>query len=676
MNSNDFRELTAFAKRLIPAGPPRLRGDALMDSFQRSIVACELVSFDIFDTLVVRRVAHPAEVFLHLQRHVIFRDHRFGKSVARLRVEAENAARQRAFSLRGSGEVDLPEIYAEFCRMAGLSTEAISSLVHAEETVEIALCRPNPQIAELVRRSRMAQKEVIAVSDTYHRGAFLHRLLEAAGIAMPPGSIYPSSEHRVNKQGGQLFGVVCRSRRVAPSKVLHVGDHPISDHQTPLKLGMPALLHGNFVSPHPTPPLQDGDSAWIESSVRAMRAYRTRCTEKSDFWRDLGYCVFGPFFSSFCQWLHDRFREDGIQRAYFLLRDGELLHRVYRCLFDDENPSTRLLHSSRRAMVLPTWTTDRPFAMANLLVTYEPRPAREFLDRLGLSSSSFTDVFRNAGFRSPDELVDIARDTRILAVFGSVRVQQALTEAAEEEKQALIEYVKDEGVWDCERAALVDTGWNGTIQKAVQMLANEISPGRQLHGYYIGTFERIAFQSPPGMSAKGYWVHEGKSHLAADKLRRLCRILEIVSANSTGSTVRFRKSGEKATPMLSASSVSQEQLDAIAMLQEGIVEFATDWRRLGAQLGNASIPLPVAIEECVRLQAFPTKEEAEKLGDLALSQDMGTSAVVSLARFRDESVALEDMWKDFETSAWREGLANRPCEKAATIRTLLWLGQN
>jgi FMN phosphatase YigB (HAD superfamily) len=674
---DDFPALHEFAQKLRSSDSPRLRDGALFDAFQRLLEECRLVSFDIFDTLVVRRVAHPADVFLHLQRHALFRDVPFAKSVARLRIEAEREARQQQFARNGSGEVVLSEIYAEFCRITKLSTDAIQHLVDAEETVETVLCRPNPIAAELLRLTKSAGKEAIAISDTYHRTIFLHRLLEGVGISLPAGSIYASSEHRVHKQGGRLYSVACSDRRIPASEVAHVGDHPISDHQTPRRMGLRPLLHGHFVSPHPSPPFHEGEARWIESAVQAMRAYRMRCGRNNDFWRDLGYGVFGPLFVGFCQWLRDRMVEDGIQRAYFLLREGALLLRVIRCLFGDQTFGTRLLHASRRAMVLPMWATDKEFALSNLLVAYEPRPAREFLERLGLDPTQWTDSLRDAGIPSLDHMVDMRRDGPImLKAFGSTALQSAMAEAAAKEKTPLVQYLREAGIWDCERTALIDLGWNGTIQKALQVLTTATVPGRRLRGYYLGTLARLPDRGAPTIDASSYWVQGGEPAAEAERLKRLGRLLEIISSSADGSLVRFQDIEGRATPVLGTNPLPASQLEAVDKLQSGILEFANEWRDLAAHLGPGIIPLSAATEECVRLQFSPTQKEASHLGDLALTQDMGTSTIVPLAQFRPESVTPEHLWRDFVECPWREALTNRPCGQAAAVRTLLWLRQS
>jgi FMN phosphatase YigB (HAD superfamily) len=290
----EFGVLLQFARSRLtePVGnSPALGFEDLSKAFEREFSTVEAASFDVFDTLLVRRVAHPMDVFLHLERQPAFTVHSFARPIAELRVEAERLARGRLFENQKTAEVVLPEIYEAFCELSQLPTTAINDLVSAEEAVELKLCRRNPRLQALFHRAAMAGKPLLAISDTYHRGDFLAQLLESIGSPLPRACIFASSECRVNKQSGQLFNHVFGQHQLAPSDLLHFGDHPISDHEMPSKLGVKALLHCHHNGGHSPAPIRAPESR-LKSLFRAQVSFSARCADRaSGFWWRLGHVV-------------------------------------------------------------------------------------------------------------------------------------------------------------------------------------------------------------------------------------------------------------------------------------------------------------------------------------------------------------------------------------------------
>ncbi|HEY6506848.1 MAG TPA: hypothetical protein VIY56_02470, partial [Vicinamibacterales bacterium] len=114
------------------------------------------LSVDLFDTLVLRAVAQPADVFLRVgargvERGVL-RPHVTPAQFQVLRQAAEETARQAQRARTGSSEVALPEIYQHLPQGVLASTEA--ALVALELEVEGELLFPHPRTLEAVVTAR------------------------------------------------------------------------------------------------------------------------------------------------------------------------------------------------------------------------------------------------------------------------------------------------------------------------------------------------------------------------------------------------------------------------------------------------------------------------------------------------------------------------------------------
>ncbi|MBX9635691.1 MAG: hypothetical protein K2X44_11980 [Magnetospirillum sp.] len=108
----------------------------------------------------------------------------------------------------------------------------------AYEKTVLSANRPLLGLLEEFRSSGMV---VAAVSDTPLESADLAQLLDHAGAGTPFTRLYASAEIGLTKRDGHLFGHLCRTEGVAPTHILHMGDHPWSDVEMPRRHGYNTL---------------------------------------------------------------------------------------------------------------------------------------------------------------------------------------------------------------------------------------------------------------------------------------------------------------------------------------------------------------------------------------------------------------------------------------------------
>ena len=653
--------------------------DEVAAQFEAALDACDVVSFDVFDTLVVRQTHHPIEVFLHLEHTAAFK--RFSpwkKNVLELRIDAENQARRKLFEKEGSGEATLTEIYEMLCQLNGLPLHEAAALVAAEEAVELTLCIPNPPVQKLFELAVKRGKRILVISDTYHHQDFIVKMIAAKGFPVAAESVYASSRSRLNKQSSQLFRQIFPTLGVPPAHVLHIGDHPISDFQVPRQLGAVAILHPFRPCADQPSPSIGTPAATLHSHIRAICAMETKCGDhRNDFWWLLGHNVFGPLLSGFCIWLERVFSSSKLPRAYFLLRNGEIFHRVYTTLFEGRTAtSVATLPSSRRAFILPLLEIAPNLAVGQILAGIGSRPAGEYLSRLAIPADAFEQEFRNSGFQSSQEMVDARTNSdRFQRLLNQPRVLAALQSRSRLERQNLLGYFRKRGVFDGGTVALVDLGWNGTLQKATHLLFQNAGLTPDLVGLYLATFPGFTTNAPAGLRYASYLLREGQPASIAATLGSFRELLEIVCSSASGSLLYFQDASQDYAPVFQANHAGDEQLSRLAEIHEGIVGFA---RRFRESLGSAELPeIPpeIAAENLFRLLANPTKEEARQIGELSHGDDVGSTTRRFAARFREDSNDPAMLLDDYANSYWKTGLLNQANTRSAVLRTLLWLIQ-
>ena len=196
-----------------------------------------VVSFDVFDTLVVRNCSDPHVVFDIVER----RYNRLYPSAQvsgfrRARVDAESRARKVVVA-------EEPTIFEIYAMLGDGLADVAPELLRLEIDTEIRICRPNPDVKPLFDQALAEGKRVVIASDMYLGADYISKILKSCGYAGYEG-LYVSADYGVTKRSGSLFGIIQRELGVAKRDIIHIGDHPISDYFVPKRVGMRSFLCG------------------------------------------------------------------------------------------------------------------------------------------------------------------------------------------------------------------------------------------------------------------------------------------------------------------------------------------------------------------------------------------------------------------------------------------------
>lgn len=294
--------------------------------------ALRVISFDIFDTLLVRNVLRPQDVF---QLTSGMTDARHGVNFQRMRAPAEAEL--------GLPNATLDQIHAHMARRHHLSPGISAALREAELRCERAVLRPRPAARALYDAARRAGKRVIAVSDMYLPAAFLRDVLRENGMEVD--ALHVSCEAGARKSDGGLYARVAEAEDCAPGEILHLGDNRHSDVAQALRQGVCALwLPSVQALACPTPEL------WRQTVAAAHRAEPRTSPylalalnrlfgEQTDFSRNMarlsslkevGSLLLAPLLTALAvRLVTDTQITREYRRLYFAARDGWLPFRVY-----------------------------------------------------------------------------------------------------------------------------------------------------------------------------------------------------------------------------------------------------------------------------------------------------------------------------------------------------------
>ena len=316
----------------------RLQEGFSMDEAVERLSQYDIISFDIFDTLILRPFAAPTDLFHFLGLELGRLD------IKRIRSEQEAAARKECFAIHGHYEVTLQDIWKKMERETGISAERGMQL---EQDLERKFCYANSFMLEVFRRLQKEGKRMIAVSDMYLSGAFLKELLELneySGI----DSVYVSCEYGCGKGDGGLFRKV-RSDMSAGARMIHVGDNEHSDVQMAQKCDFDSLYYPNvnklalaFRAYDMSPVIGGAYRGIVDNHLYSgLRSFSMEY--------EYGFIYGGLFVVGYCNFIHTYCQTHQIDRLLFLSRDGDILKQVYDRMFPED--STAYVYWSRAAAV-------------------------------------------------------------------------------------------------------------------------------------------------------------------------------------------------------------------------------------------------------------------------------------------------------------------------------------
>jgi FMN phosphatase YigB (HAD superfamily) len=457
----------------------------------------ELVSFDVFDTLVVRDEPAPGAIDLVVAGQLATDG---VDPVAYVRARSE-AATTAADAAPGRAPT-LAAILARVGTTLQWDHDVVRRAVQLEQTADLQRLSAVPGTPDLLAALRGRGIRIAFVSDMHLGAEALGPKLRELGLLESDDILLVSCDLGASKAtGGELFAQLIARSHCAPQCVLHVGNDPWADHAMARQQGIPTKLvrtaeTNRYEQALVSPDLIDRRD--LGSTIAgAAREARLDAIERGDppALAAVAAGVAAPAMIGFAAWVARRADELGLDRLVFLSRNGRVPYEVYRRLpstITSDRPSS-YVHLSRDAVRLASAATDidawidcgHDTASSFLRQHTELLPVSQFLAKLRLNANTVGPIFEEHGFRL-DRTVPRdrpAEDWR--ACFDDPRFRSALGEQAEADRELLVEYLQGHGLTASQRIGVVDIGWRGQQAAMMTAVAESVSDVK-LHHFHLG----------------------------------------------------------------------------------------------------------------------------------------------------------------------------------------------
>lgn len=310
----------------------------------------DVVSFDLFDTLITRKVYAYTDVFelvdLRLrEKGICIPD------FAKLRLYAEK-------ELSKDNAPRLEDIYKFVLKSIGGSFITASELAVMEWEIDLSVMRARDAVCNIFRRFTSEGKQIVITTDTYYSDAQIGRILKCFNIT-GANRILVSSEHGTSKTQ-RLYETLTREYPL--KKILHIGDDELADMEKAAQYGIETyrvysgmdlfsalgglgieddlntlsdrVKAGMFIADMFNTPF------WFEDEERKLAvdsAFR------------IGYLFCAPMITDFLLWMKKKAETEGYMQMLFCARDGYLPERLFKEISSYTNPIYFL--SSRTAVI-------------------------------------------------------------------------------------------------------------------------------------------------------------------------------------------------------------------------------------------------------------------------------------------------------------------------------------
>lgn len=656
---------------------------SIPNEWKAALVDTEVVSFDVFDTAIVRTVLHPADAFLLLGKEFGLVD---PADFARHRISAEKTARDRAWESSGATEITLEQIYVVLAEHYGWPSGETTIRRERERQMERRQCRRNAAVAELYDAARAAGKRVGFISDMYLDEALIHDILSDAGY-LDYCFLYLSSVAGETKSTGRLFDKALSDLQVAPDKMLHVGDNHHADIQQAHAAGLRTLfyekcatrlladrhlnlrLQVNAAPAATTCQAANVDtelflSAWQGLAATHKHQFRNDRASPEAFWRDIGYLYVGPLFLGFAVWLSESVKQGGIDRIYFLARDGYIMKEVYDRLriAGWANADSHYLYASRRALNVPAIEKIDEESTDFLVSGTSRLTVGQFLRRVGLEPSELSDTIRSCGFSGAEHLILSGEDYgRLRALFRAV--EQPLLTSTKAEREALEVYFRQQGLLSPGKWAIADIGWHGSLQQSLENLSKRFGGPAQVPGFYLGTFPGAQRYVSRGALHRAYLCELGQPESMLTTIRTSVELFEWIFSAPHGSVIRMMLTEKDVQPVFENAEFEEQRRATASLMQSGALEFVDAFLRQWERPPTLHLPPQIVVRALEELLKAPTGQEAALLGDLPHVEGFGDVQVSRLIAHPSHSIFNPFRWRrlagQYRNAFWRAGFRRR-----------------
>ena len=557
----------------------------------------EVVSFDLYDTLINRYTNDNKEVYALVKKYC---------DENNIRIDEEYVSkRNKADTLKDVEIKNLIELYEEV-NMTG-DLETISKI---EEYIELNVAYKNKENEKIYNKAIQLNKKIIITTDIHLSRNVIENILKKYDINYD--KLYISSQIKKSKRNSSIFSYI--EEDLGTKSIIHFGDNILSDKKNPRKSKWDAEV------------LDKKD----DCNTAYDRFIETGVIEQESKYRKYGYQAMGPLLYFYAKWLQ---KECGKKKLFFLSRDGKVMKAAY----DIVNPSnySEYLYASRRSLIVPSIFKKENFDEIMKLYFYGKRiTVDKFLHYMGLENKKInsTKVYDLKNKEDIEELRSYYE-----------KYKKEIINNSKNQHELLLKYLGD-----TKELNIVDIGWFGNMQKSLENILSNKKV--MVNGCYLGLLSKSD-------NKKGY-LFENRGEECQIEEEQFNSLIEFIFSANHGSVLGYQLDGENIEPLLDKYEYENSETDYIlSEIQIGALEFVKKFDEINKCLFIEKTP-EESFMNIKNMFVKPTSKIAKDWGEIYFC-DYDQQKIASPRNLFYYLIHPKTLMKDFKDSSWRQGFIKR-----------------
>ena len=583
----------------------------------------QYVSFDVFDTLFKRDVGTPHRVFDLVGDTLQLPD------FSTVRIATERFVRQQV----SKEEITIDDIYENM-------PSSFHECKEKELSIEREILRPSSTLMQVYRYCKAHQKRVIVISDMYLPEDFFIDLFRRHDIQID--GIFISSSYGVQKRSGNLFKLAIEKLQIDRSQMIHIGDSPKADYLGAKRAGIATVLIAKTIRNTGLISVDNDLNCFINNHVNLSKS----------IYYQIGFSSFGPVLYGFVRWLHNQLEKNRIEKVFFFSRDGYLMKTAYENIYG-KSEFIKYIYVSRRSLSVPLlWKHSEWSQFYKYITMTRYFSVESFLDRLGLEPEKYVQRLSGVGLNLRDVFTEktFLSDARLQEFYAMIH--EDVIKNSKQEYLNCIQYFRENDFSG--KLAIVDIGWNGSMQKYLDEMIKLAGMHVEMTGYYFGVKKNMA-----PLNACGY-LYEYNDTAVMAQLSFMQGLFESFFLSQEGSVKRYENSVNRhVIPVLYASEYDEKSKEYISLreVQEGALQFCREYDFTG-YVRDIRLDASTSIRNLLRFGNSPSVREVEFFGDFRFF-DTNIVYMAFPERWYKYILHPSKFFMDFSYAVWKAGFLKR-----------------
>ena len=444
------------------------------------------VSFDVFDTCLIRRCGLPYKIW------DLMADRLFGVDDSRGRLSfVGNRSCVEEMMSKETPFPNLNEIYTRLnVSQWGFTKELVMGVELEIENQELF---PNPEMLKTVNEYREKGFTIAFISDMYLPTEFIRGVLIKYGFCKENDRVFVSAEYKAGKYDGTLFDYVLKETGTDARQWIHFGDNERSDYCIPQSKGIKANRVKNTG-------FTEEEKRWIDDArfythkheieLWAGLCRLVRLQNEKNFATTMAIDFVASVYVPYVYWIFDKSKKEKIKKLFFLGRDGHIFYEIAKIIKTNslyEEIEIKYIKISRRVIYSCMFIDGSLSEFQSTLGNSTRQTVEELLNQIDVNYEKLSSETKNE-FSLKERLSD-----QRLAEFIKIVAQndcEMLKRTASEKRALLLAYLQQEGALCDSKVAMVDLGWYGSCRVNLNYILKK-NGYNGIPTFYWGVYDRV-----------------------------------------------------------------------------------------------------------------------------------------------------------------------------------------